>query len=123
MFVYKYILEIEHVMNFDREYVKAENIMNLRKSLIKRYSGGRGWQEVTIVVFKDLAPPKGSKGNPYGDMTDPLYMGTMYIYGEPKHMTYSWSVNPMNNWGNYRHVLGGSVGYAINPKTGKLTKR
>ena len=54
-FVYKYILEIERGMNIDREYdVRAENIMNLRKNLIKRYSGGRGEQEVTIVVFKEL---------------------------------------------------------------------
>lgn len=122
--MYKYILEIEHGMNIDREYdVRAENIMNLRKNLIKRYSGGRGEQEVTIVVFKDLASPKGSRDNPYGDKINPQYMGTMYIYGEPKHMTYSWSVNPKNNWGNYRHVLGGSVRYTVNPKTGKLTKR
>ena len=122
--MYKYILEVEHGLNIDKEYdVKAENIMNLRKNLIKRYSGGRGWQEVTIVVVKDLAPPKGSKGNPYGDKINPQYMGTMYIYGEPKHMTYSWNVNPKNNWGNYRHTLGSSVRYAINPKTGKLTKR
>lgn len=110
-----YHIEVERGMNVDNNSVKAKDIYNLRKNLISKYTPKRGWDETTVVVFHEDV----------GQFNQPIikdYIGTFYIYGSPKHMTYSWSVNKKNNWGNYRHSMPKTKSYAVNPIDGKLIK-
>ncbi len=112
----RYHIEIEHGMSVDTDSVKAKDIYNLRKNLISKYTPKRGWNEVTIVIFHEGI----------GQYNQPIikdYIGTLYIYGEPKYMTYSWAVNYKNNWGNYRHYMPKSKSSYVNPMDGKLIKK
>lgn len=111
----RYHIEVEHGMSAYNDSIKAKDIYNLRKNLISKYTPKRGWDETTVVVFHEDV----------GQFNQPIikdYIGTFYIYGSPKHMTYSWSVNKKNNWGNYRHSMPKTKSYAVNPIDGKLIK-
>lgn len=102
-------------MSIDTESIKAKDIFNLRKNLIAKYTPKRGWNEVTIVIYHEGV----------GQYKQPVvkdYIGTLYIYGEPKNMSYTWTINYKNNWGNYRHYLPKSKPYDVNPTNGKLIK-
>lgn len=111
----RYAIEIEYGLSVDTDSVKAKDIYNLRKNLISKYTPKRGYNEVTIVIFHEDV----------GKFNEPVikdYIGTFYIYGSPKHMTYSWSVNKKNNWGNYRHYMPKTKSHNVNPSDGKLIK-
>lgn len=108
----KYLIEIERTISIEREDVVAKDINTLRKNLIKRFTPKRGWAEYTIVISRYTSP------------NSTRYIGTMYLYfDEEGYKRCSWTINPKNNWGNYRHVLSKSVRYDLSPVTGKLIKR
>lgn len=109
-----YYIEVERgIGSVDTDSVKAKDIYNLRKNLISKYTLKRGWTEVTIVIFHEGI-------GQYNQPTIKGYLGTLYIYGEPKHMTYSWAVNKKNNWGNYRYYMPKTKSREVDPINGKL---
>lgn len=115
---YTYNLQIEHGMSVNEQTVKADNIYELRKKLIKKYGPKKpqsryfkdSWDEWTIVVSKIL-----SNGTE-------RYEGTFYIYGNVTHPTYHWSINKKSNWGHYRDSKLSKSSHDIDPISGKFKR-
>ena len=112
----EYWIEYEHGMTIDRFSMKAENIYNLRKRLIRDYTPERGYCEYTFVIYD--TPRKAL--NPYGNKIG-RYLGTFYIYGTPKTMTYAWSVGNKTVLDmRFASYAKGVKRYSVDPKTGRL---